>query len=99
MKMATTQPASLMICQIVILQSASLFVSQNATLCTGIEKVLFRKLLSWTQTEAVRLMQGFSKGALGPPWGHGAVLWGPRVEAFTTGSFGVILHNPNVTIY
>jgi len=28
-------------------------------------------------------IQGFSNGVLGPPWGHGAVLWGPRAEVFT----------------
>jgi len=38
-------------------------------------------------------------GASAPSWGHGAVLWGPRAEAFTTGSFAVIFHNPSVTIY
>jgi len=30
-----------------------------------------------------QLPQGFSNGAIGPPWGHGAVLWVPRAEAFT----------------
>jgi len=29
------------------------------------------------------LIQGFSNGALDPLGGHGAVLWGPRAEAFT----------------
>jgi len=28
------------------------------------------------------LFQGFSNGALDPLGGHGAVLWGPRAEAF-----------------
>jgi len=33
--------------------------------------------------EVQALAQGFSTGALGPPWYHGAVLRGPRAEAFT----------------
>jgi len=43
-------------------------------------------------------MQGFSNGALGPPWGHGAVHWGHEQRP-SLGSFAVILHNPSVTIY
>jgi len=31
----------------------------------------------------LNLIQDFSDGALGPLGGHGAVLWGPRAEAFT----------------
>jgi len=31
----------------------------------------------------LNLIQDFSDGALRPLGGHGAVLWGPRAEAFT----------------
>jgi len=43
-------------------------------------------------------MQGFSNGALVPPWGHGAVVLGNEQRP-SQGGFAVMLHNPSVTMH
>jgi len=47
----------------------------------------------------VFLAQGFSNGALGPPFGATERLSGDHKQRPSLGSFAVILHNPSVTIH